>query len=876
MQYIQFAPKQTTAKIAILSKSTAFNKSQLTRAYVDILTKDTGVALKDILAFDLSYQTPKKCSAAHAKEYLSELLPELVKCKIQIILVADSIYFKYLTKLAKTTGAYGYTHDCAIPTFEHLKVILIPNYQALNYNPGLQVKIDLSLQTLLTCIAGTYEEPGKDIIKHALYPTAIRSIRAVLKSLKHHKKLTCDIETKGLKFYNCGLQSISFAWNKHEGISFVIDRHEYSLEIRQLLCDFFASYKGTLIYHNASFDIKVLLYQLYMKHLQDYVGMIDGLEILIKNIEDTKLIAYLALNNTVETLLSLKVLAHEYAGNYGQENIDNVAMIPTQELLEYNLKDCLCTWYVYDKYYPVIIGENQETIYKELFRPALKTIIQMELCGMPIDMDQVLKAKAQLLAMVNKQQAFFRGSGVIQEFHEEQLHLKAAQATAKAKQKIYTIHDSVVQFDFNPNSDVQLQKLIYDYWGYEPIDFTKSKAPATGAKTLKKLINHAKNDTHKEIFQNLIDFALADKILTSFIPAFLAAPQLPDGSYRLYGNFNLGGTKSGRLSSSDPNLQNLPATSVYGKLIKACFISANGWLFCGSDFASLESKINALITHDPKKLSVYTDNFDNHCLASYFYFQEQMLDITTELKGFFDEETTSTVTKNEAAIIINSIAVKYPTLRQDSKPISFALQYGGTFKTLMNNCGFGEKQSKYIEASYHRLYAIADQWVSDKLDKAVEEGYVTCAFGLRLRTPILAQTLCDPSYTAFNALAERRSAGNAVSGQSYGLLTTRAGIEFQERCLKSKYKYDILPVAHIHDAIYLSVKNDIDTVKWANDNLIECMAWQNLPELQHPQIKLSSGLDIYWPNWACATTLPNFAKKNKLRTLAKDAKEKFV
>jgi len=190
----------------------------------------------------------------------------------------------------------------------------------------------------------------------------------------------------------------------------------------------------------------------------------------------------------------------------------------------------------------------------------------------------------------------------------------------------------------------------------------------------------------------------------------------------------------------------------------------------------------------------------------------------------------------------------------------------------MKNCGFTEEKAKFIETNYHKLYAVSDAWVDEKLNQAAIDGYVTCAFGLRLRTPILAQCVCKSVVTPYVALAERRSAGNAVSGQSYGMLTTRAGIEFQKRCLASPYKYDILPAAHIHDSIYLLIRDNAEVIKWVNDNLIECMAWQKLPEIQHEQIKLSSTLEIYWPNWSVKTSIPNHATKSKMKTLATETK----
>ena len=84
------------------------------------------------------------------------------------------------------------------------------------------------------------------------------------------------------------------------------------------------------------------------------------------------------------------------------------------------------------------------------------------------------------------------------------------------------------------------------------------------------------------------------------------------------------------------NLQNLPAGSTFGKLIKRCFVPSKAWLFCGADFNALEDRINTLLTKDVNKLKVYTDGYDSHSLRAYAYFKNQMPDIlqvnTTEGK----------------------------------------------------------------------------------------------------------------------------------------------------------------------------------------------------------------------------------------------------
>jgi DNA polymerase-1 len=131
----------------------------------------------------------------------------------------------------------------------------------------------------------------------------------------------------------------------------------------------------------------------------------------------------------------------------------------------------------------------------------------------------------------------------------------------------------------------------------------------------------------------------------------------------------------------------------------------------------------------------------------------------------------------------------------------FLLTYGGTYHGLIKNCGFSIEESKAIEANYHTLYAESDAYVQAKLKQASIDGYVTVAFGLRIRTPMLNQIIWDTESIPYEASAEGRTAGNAL-GQSYGLLTNRATNAFMELVWASKYRYDIRPVAQIHDATY--------------------------------------------------------------------------
>ena len=865
------------------------NKKEIEKEYLTPL----GINLDQVIVMDL-HQAPgkKKTPAAEMKEYFTqEIVPVLTELEVEYLLVADAEYFKVLTKSAKAEAYLGYMLPNA---FGPWVTGYLPNYASVFYNPeAVRIKITQTLEALRHHVEGTYVPPGAAIIKYAAYPETVAEIFEWLDKLHQYPMLSSDIEGFSLKHPDCGIGSITFCWNQEEGIAFAVDLRENTgeaLMIRMALRDFFVNYKGTVLWHNISFDVYVLIYQLFMRDLLDTEGLLLGLEVMLKNWHDTKLISYLATNSCAGNKLSLKDQAQEYAGNYAVEEITNIRAIPLKALLQYNLVDGLSTWYVFNKHYPTLLADNQEDIYNNIFKPAIVDIIQMQLTGLPVNMSRVKEVKVLLQAdndaAVDKMRQSHWTSILENILNDEWVIWK----NSILKVKRVTRDDA--KEVFNPNSNPQLVRLLYDIMALPVIANTKSGAPATDGDTLKALLNHTDDETIIEFLTALRDYKAVDKILTSFIPAMEAAYKAPDGWHYLYGNFNLGGTVSGRLSSSKPNLQNIPATgSRYAKLIKSCFSAPPGWLFAGIDFNSLEDRISALTTKDPNKLKVYTDGYDGHSLRAFSYFGDQMPDIVAKMQELsqpgrifkvmvgddpeFVHESNPMVKPGtnypfeeysavQAMVeTINSIAKKYEKLRQQSKAPTFALTYQGTFRTLMVNCGFTEEVARMIEEKYHELYVVSDAWVAQKLDQASIDGYATVAFGLRIRTPLLHQVIRGTKRTPREADAEGRTVGNAF-GQSYCLLNTRAGIEFMSVVRASPYRLNIRPCAHIHDAQYVLLKNDIETIMFANEHLVRAVEWQNLPEIMHPDVKLGGEFGIFFPSWEWEMGIPNNATEEQI------------
>lgn len=870
MNYLTFS-EQASYPVCFLVPQ--IRKQEILRYYLT----DYGIGPDDAMVLSLHYaEGKKKTPMKEMRDYItSELVPVWEDCKTEYVVCADAEYFKALTKATKVEANLGYVMD----TEYGVKAVYVPNYRTVFYDPEKVInKIRAGMTALVNHVTGQYQKPGENIINFAAYPSSLHDIEEwLVKLLNMNVPLAIDIEAFSLKHHDAGIGTITFCWNQNEGIAFAVDykpeewtddkdckhygRNVRNEPVRRMLKAFFQQFMQSGIYHNISYDVYVLIYQLFMKDILDTDGLLEGLDVMLKNWDDTKLIAYLATNSCAGNKLSLKDQAQEYAGNYAQDEIVDITKIPLPTLLQYNLVDGLSTWYTFNKHRQTVIDDEQEEIYQTLFKPSIVDIVQMQLTGMPINMQRVLEVEALLQADNDKALKTIRSTKLIQRYSYRVAERWVAKMNEKWVNKRITVDEAMAStaknvikaIAFNPNSNLQLQDLLFEYLNLPVISLTDSKQPSTDGDTIKALLNHTADPDVLEFLRALQDFKAVDKILTSFIPAMKNAAMGPDGWHYLSGNFNLGGTVSGRLSSSDPNLQNLPANSVYAKLIKSCFQAPPGWLFCGLDFASLEDRISALTTKDPNKLKVYTDGYDGHCLRAYAYFGEDMPDIDPN-----------------SVVSINSIEKKYKLFRQDSKAPTFALTYQGTYHTLMKNCGFPKEKAVLVETRYNQMYEVSVKWVSDKLDQASKDGYVTAAFGLRVRTPLLKQVIRGTSKTPYEAEAEGRTAGNAL-GQSWCLLNSRASNEFMAKVRASEFRTSIRPCAHIHDAQYMLVKDDIAALMFANEHLVKAVQWQDHPDIQHDEVKLGGEFGIFFPTWESEITIPNGASEEDIFAVIDEA-----
>ena len=859
MRYLDLAPSQGGPRAALFCRPGTLSRHTLESVYMGFLS-GLGVSPNSLVAISAEWLS-QPLNMASLRTALPDYLELMENLNVTVLYVTDGNTFKALTGEAKVTQCIGEWKYCVFPRYATMKVVYGYSTQSMIMNPTQQPLLELSLKALASALQGNAMVSGAAAILHnASYPKTLQEIQEALDSLHQYPSLTVDIEAFSLTFWKAGIGTIAFAWDQHSGLAFSCDYHQKefvpNIQVRKLIRDFFTRYQGSICFHGSNYDAKVLIYVLWMSHPQDMPGLLTGLHTLFRKLDDTLLMAYLCLNSTSRNSLSLKILAKPFAGNWALEEIQDIRQYDEATLLEYNLVDACCTWYAKNLYTPMLVTEEQDEIYRKLFLPSQKVITQMSLIGMPMDparLDSLEKefgeAIAKYLQQLETNPWVQQTTAILQ-----QLAMTKKNATLKKKQHPLSYFSDVV---FNPGSTLHMQVLLYEVLGLPVVDYTDTKQPAVGGDTLAKLQKHTQDGDVKTLLETLKQLAQYEKTQNTFIKAFQEGFLKADDFRYLHGSFVLGGTVSGRLSSREPNLQNLPAHGKLAKLIKSAFYAPKGWLFCGADFSSLEDRINALLTRDKNKLRVYTEGYDGHCLRAYAYFGDQMEGIVDTVES------------------INSIANRYAVLRQESKAPTFALAYQGTYKTLMVNQGWSEEKAKLVEASYHQLYIESDIWVQKQISLAYTRGYGLGAFGLKIRTPLLAQSIQGGRNMSAVA-AEERTLGNAISGQSYGLLTNRAINGFMELVWASKYRYDILPVCLIHDAIYLMVKDDPEVLEFANRFLIKEMEWQDLPEIAHPEVHLGAELDVFYQGWHQPITLPNNASAIALQGLCQAGARKYT
>lgn len=329
----------------------------------------------------------------------------------------------------------------------------------------------------------------------------------------------------------------------------------------------------------------------------------------------------------------------------------------------------------------------------------------------------------------------------------------------KIEQEIYEL----VGHEFNINSPIQLSQILFDELGLPVKGIKKtSRGYSTGQKELDKL-----RGSHP-IIEKIERSREVSKLLSTYIHPL---PLLADKNHRIHTTYTQDVTATGRLSSINPNLQNIPVRSEDGKRIRECFIAEPGKSFVSADYAQFELRLAAALSGDQQLIDDFNSGLDIHTKTA-----SDAFNIPMEL-----------VTKNQ---------------RRAAKVINFGVLYGMSAKGLADAADMSFREAKAFIENYFELRAPIREYLDKTLEQGRTRGYVETYYGRRRPTPDLAA----PNFLVRSA-AERAAANMPIQGTEADLMK-RAMIEV-DKALPDGAKL----ILQIHDSLIIECDdNQVDKI----------------------------------------------------------------
>ena len=331
---------------------------------------------------------------------------------------------------------------------------------------------------------------------------------------------------------------------------------------------------------------------------------------------------------------------------------------------------------------------------------------------------------------------------------------------ADLTKEIYKLADE----DFNINSSQQLSRVLFEKLKIPVLGLRKTEKGgviSTGASELEKL-----KEEHP-IIGEILGYRELTKLKTTYIDALPELVDLKTG--RLHTTFNQTGTSTGRLSSSAPNLQNIPIMSEYGREVRKAFVADMGFELVSFDYSQIELRVAAHLADDSKMIEAFNKGLDIHKMTASEIYNIPLEKVTSEL-------------------------------RRAAKTLNFGILYGMGSSALAESTGMSrEEAKKFIEEYFHDFSGVKNYLQETK--KFVEEnGYVETLFGRRRYIPEIYS-----SNWQLKREAERMAINMPIQGTATGDIVKMAMIKIDEWVKKEKLEKEVRMLLQVHDELLFEI-----------------------------------------------------------------------
>lgn len=554
-----------------------------------------------------------------------------------------------------------------------------------------------------------------------------QDLKALAQELASAEAFAFDAETTALLAVDAALVGLAFSLEEGEGYyvpvapegSQATGEAPFALEeIREVLAPVLADPGSLKVGQNLKYDINVLA----------------GAGIAVEGpLFDTMVAA--ALLHPERRTNNMDALAREFLAlsttpitdliGKGKAQL-NMRDVPVAEAAAYAAEDADVTWRLYRHLSELLDAADGALrgLFEDVEMPLVRVLAAMERQGVELDADllaeysQVLSAKIEEL-----KRALIGAAGV----------------------------------DFNPDSPKQLAEVLFDRLGLPVIKRTK-----TGRSTDAEVLDRLAAESDHPLPGLLLEYREATKLLGTYVqplPSYLAA-----STGRLHASFHQTGAATGRLSSSEPNIQNIPIRTEAGRQIRRAFRAPEGKLLISADYSQVELRMLAHFSGDEELLRAFRDGLDIHAYVASQVFEVPLPEVTADQ-------------------------------RRVAKTVNFGIVYGQSAFGLARTLRIPQREAADFIGAYKERYTGLDRFITDCVGRAEEAGYVATILGRRRMVPEIRSRNRN-----LRQLGERLAVNTVIQGSAADLIKV-AMVRLDER-LRSSF-----PGAHlliqVHDELVL-------------------------------------------------------------------------